>query len=277
MSWKDSVNQAIGIARLADVTAYVRSATDSRLSAIDRCYDHIRLLNSIANPTALLATPELGQLVFLGLISATENYFREVMASTLRICGLAKQAASDHTVKWGSVLWHQGNNVEISAFENSSFASSNEIKKSCRNFLAFSIQDSSPLITPLEEFDRLCEIRHSVVHANGYIAGKNAVVLNLPPTTTRIRASLGFQQLQESALICTSLATTFNSQLFALIGKRWAIEWRTKPDWNPANENSRFEEIWNLFHSAVDSSAGLIQFPMTIEQCRDAIKLEFGI
>ncbi len=277
MSWKNSINQALGSVRISDVAAYVQSTPAVVGSAIDRFYISTRGLNAIGIPSLLSTSPELGPLIFLGLISTTENYLREIFSATLRSCGVAKCAAADHSVKLGSVLWHQGTALELAAFEHLSFAGAEEIKRACRNFLDFSFTQTSPLWGPLDEFDRLCQLRHSVVHANGNLAGKNAVSLALPSVTGRLRVSITYAQLQEAALICTSLITSFNTELFAEVAKRWALKWRELPDWIAANENMLFAELHGLFYSSIDAAESTIQDPMFLEQCRDEVKRTYGL
>lgn len=277
MSWKQSINQALGSVRIADVATYVQSTPAVVGSAIDRFYLNTRGLTAIGVPALLSVSPEVGPLIFLGLISTTENFLREIFSSILRTCGVAKITAADSSVKLGSVLWHGSTALELAAFEHSSFAGADEIKKACRNFLNFSFTQTSPLWEPLEEFDRLCQLRHSIVHANGYLAGKNAVALALPSATGRLRVSITYAQLQEAALICTSLATSFNTELFAEVAKRWALNWRQFPDWNAANEDILFADFHGLFYSSIDAAASTIPDPMILEQCRDEVKRSYGL
>lgn len=180
-------------------------------------------------------------------------------------------------MKMGSVFWHLGGVLELAAFEHLSFAGADEIKKACQNFLKFHVGDSSPLAPPLSEFDKLCELRHSIVHANGYIAGKNAIALSLPPANGRLAVSISYPQIQEAALICMSLVTSLNTELFAEVAKRWAIEWRAMPDWIPANEELLFAELFALFHSVADARLGSIPNPLTVDQCRENVKRTFGL
>lgn len=277
MSWRDSINQVIGSARIADITTFSQTVGSLTDNPIDRFYSHSRTLNAIGNLTSLSSHPELGALLFLGHISATENYLREIFAFVLRSCGIAKRAATDNGVKWGSVLWHRTGVLEMAAFEHLSFAGETEIKKACRTFLGFPISDASPLATPLSEFDRLCELRHSVVHSNGYIAGKNAIALSLPPVAGLLKVRIDYPQLQEAAWICTSLVTSFNTELFALMAERWARDWRRLADWDLTREIHLFADIFTQFRSSIDQGSNNIPDPLPLDQCRDEVMRAFGL
>lgn len=277
MSWKDSVNQAIGSARITNISAYSNAVGSLNGNPIDRFYESLRNLNTIGTTQFLASHPSIGPLIFLGHISATENYLREIFAFILRSCGVAKKAAADHGVKWGSILWHRSGTIEMAAFEHLSFAGEAEIKKACKNFLSFQINDASPLASPLSEFNQLCELRHSVVHSNGYLAGKNAIALNLPPVTGLLQVRMDYPQLQEAAWICTSLVTSFNAELFTLMANRWAREWRRMPDWNATDEDRLFEEIFNEFRSATDRTNNTIPHLLSHDQCREDVKRDLGL
>ncbi len=129
----------------------------------------------------------------------------------------------------------------------------------------------------LDEFDKLCQIRHAIVHSSRILAGKNAVRLNIPPSSQKVLVKTGYAQLQECASICTSCVMTMNLKLFEEMITRWAIHWRKIDDfWNSIDENHSFTDIWDVFSSEIDRTDAQLA-EMTKTKCKNAVKKEFHI
>ncbi len=167
---------------------------------------------------------------------------------------IAQAASSDQAIKLGSVIWHREGQVERGAFEHISFAEADSIKSTCRKFLKYELKKSGITSELLQEFGKICELRHGIVHSNSFLAGKNAIKLEIPneaPTHT-LKIMMGYEQLQECGLICTMLIASFNTEMFEEMAKRWAVDWPKLPSWNPAKANTLFKQIWLSFYSKVD-------------------------
>ena len=129
----------------------------------------------------------------------------------------------------------------------------------------------------LDEFDKLCQMRHAIVHSSRVLAGKNAIQLNIPPSIDKLSLRVGYAQLQECASICTACVMTFNLKLFEVMGHRWAIDWRRLTDfWDEEKEDEYFSKIWDIFSSVIDrNEADLAE--MTKAECINAIKIEYQL
>jgi hypothetical protein len=267
MSWKVSISQNPSSARLADVSKYVVAASGPLESPLDTFYRASQELLKVGTPGFLLEHPGMGPLLLVGLVSVTENFFRDLFAGIIRMCPLARAAAADQNVKLGSVVWHGASAVERGAFEHTSFANSSTIISTCKQYLKYDL----PKWPILGEFEKVCELRHGIVHSSAMLAGKNATKLVIPASVDPLRIAVGFAELQECAAICTSLVVSVNSELFAEIAKRWAKEWPRQPFWQPTQRHESFKRVWELFFSRRDQANGTIPTPLSLVKCRNEV------
>jgi hypothetical protein len=271
MTWRTSANQLIGAAAVADIDGYLHDAAGPS-APIDTFYADLQHLLSLGTPDLLARNESLGPLLLVGMVSRTENYFRDLFGRIIRICPIASAASADHVVKLGSVIWHGGVSAERGAFEHISFSGGDVIQSTAKKVLKYDLKAS----VPLREFDKVCELRHGIVHASGMMAGINAVKLQVRRRQHPVRIQLGYSQVQECALICTALVTTLNSELFVEFCRRWAVDWRRLPAWDPLSANKLFRELWFTFISTIDSARGSIPTPMGMVKCRNRIVKELA-
>lgn len=275
--WRASITRPAPAAAIADIARYVAVSGGGNVSAVDAFYAATTDILRAADPAFLTDHPALGPLLLVGIVSATENYFRDIFAAVLSLCPVAQEAASAQSVQLGTVMWHGGHIPERGAFEHLSFAAADNIKNSCRKFLGHEIEKRGPTDAALQEFDRVCELRHGIVHAGGVLAGKNALKLQLKPTKPLGRCVTGFAELQECAAVCTTLVVAANRELFGALAERWALDWRKHRTWVQAEQHRRFRAIWDAFHSTIDAGAGLISGSVGVVKCRNLVKKQFRV
>ena len=278
-NWSNAVNQSIGNQRITDINEYFENiATDIlEKSAIDRFYRSITSILSIGrDPTYLDENVVIGPLFFIGLISCTENYLREILSEIIHICPICRAESANQSISLGSILWHSNSNIERGSFENISFADGEAIQKTCKKFLGYTLDKTGLACSALKEFDKMCQLRHAIVHSNNIIAGKNAIELGLQPNKNVLKVKIAYRELQECAVICTSLVSSLNTELFNLMVKRWASDWPRLPQWDSEDDNKKFNLIWNMFYSKIDADRGLITNNMSMRKCRNEVKRAFN-
>jgi len=276
--WRESVNQTINTAKINDINQYVVPSSLIE-SPIDVFYATTQDILNVAKPYFLEQHSSMGTLLLVGLISASENYFRDLFARIIRICPIAQAASSEQAINLGSVIWHREGQVERGAFENISFADVGKIISTCRKFLKYELKKRGITNELLQEFGKICELRHGIVHSNSFLAGKNAIKLEIPNNAPNqvLKITIGYEQIQECSLISTMLIASFNTEMFEEMAKRWAVDWPKLPSWNPATADALFEKIWKIFYSEVDKQNGSISTSFTMQQCRNRIKEEFDL
>lgn len=272
MSWRNSVNQTVGVARIGDINNYVCVEPAGQSAPIDVFYGSSQDLLRVGTPGFLTANPTTGPLLVVGLVSATENYFRDVFARIIQLCPIAKAAAADQSIQLGSVVWHAGTAVERGAFDHISFADVDKVVSSSKKFTGYQVQKSGIL----KEFEKVCELRHSIVHSGAVIAGKNALRLQLPSARGTLRVKVGFDQLQEVGDVCTTLVASVNTELFNEMARRWAIEWPKLPSWNSGQRHSLFKAIWEIFYSTRDATNGSIPTKLSLMKAKNRVATELS-
>lgn len=243
---------------------------------IDMYRRSVRSLLSYGDSSTLNATPFLGRLLVLGLVSAAEGYFRGVLSACIEMCPVAQAGASAKQIHLGGLLWHGKTGFSRSAFEHTSLSSASDLKKVFRDYLSFELDDRT-FKSMLEEFETVCQIRHGIVHGDGLLPGRNAVLLDVPRFTTPVRITVGYAELQEIAAVVTSLVATVNRQLFSEMCARWAIKWRNRADWAPETEDKRFGEIWSAFHSREEARTRRGRSQLTRARCMAEVRAEHSI
>lgn len=267
--WKKSVSACASTVTLADITNYVDPSSE-RSSPIDSFYvGRNSLLSSIA-PSYAASNPSMPPLALVGLISLTENYFREILAGIVTICPKAKQKSATKNLNLATA-WIGFGEMEKGAFENTSFSDPKVVKKNLNDLVGVNITNSNQIAAPLEEFGKLCELRHAIVHSAGLLAGKNAVKLELPNSKNSVKIKIGYVELQESAEVCSSLVCAVNLELFVNMAAKWLNEWPRTPAYQDQNPNTLFKKIWGLFYSKFDERNGLISDSLTQIRARNLI------
>lgn len=259
--WKLSICATPTTVRIQDIRQFV-SVHDSEDSPIDYFYkDRNNILNAIS-PEFSTNNQSIVPFALVGLISITENYFREIISRFISICPKAKVKSSEKSLNLATA-WFGYGELEKGAFENTSFSSATTIKKNLQNLLQYNVESSNEILAPLNEFDKLCELRHAIVHSACLLAGKNAIKLELPSSEKSVKVTISYSQLQEAADICTSLVSSVNLGLFNHISKRWLNDWPRTIAYQNEDFNLLFNKIWILFFSTFDSDNHLISCPLS--------------
>lgn len=275
INWKNCVNRTAGNERMQDIQAYLTERISVYKAPIDEFYAGVKKIVMYSSDLHMLEENAfLGPLLYVGIISKTENYIRDILAECIKICPICKGEVANRSVSFGSMLWQKNGEFEKGIFENISFSDSSAIRKELKHCLKMDVSGHELLSPILEEFDKLCQMRHAIVHSNCILAGKNAVRLNIQPNDEKLSIKVGYAQLQECASICTAFVMTFNLALFGIMGHRWACDWRRLTNfWVAEKENEYFSKIWDIFSSVEDRNEPDLA-EMTKEECINAIKME---
>lgn len=276
MKWRDAPNLQIGSLAPLSVTAYVERIYPINAPPIDLFISGRHELLTVARGLDGTTCAKVGPLMLVGIISESENYLREVISRILSICPISRKAAASKSLSYGSVFWAGARTTGRAIFDHQSLADRKSIKDAL-SLVGYTIRDGSPLEAPLNEFDKLCELRHAIVHTSRIISGKNATALELAPCSDGFQVAVDSAKLEDAALVASSFVYTVNSELFAHLSKRWAIEWRRSPSWIPSNENRLFGQIWSTLVSKSEPFVNSNGVKLTPAKVRKMIKDEFRL
>ena len=278
MTWKNSACMSIGRALCPDVNNLVSTTGSSKSSAIDNFYASTTPTLTRIDPTFLTTYgDDISGLLFVGLISSTENYFRDILGFVLTVCPCAQAHAADEKVQLGSLLWAENSLQNRSAFEFMAFSSSENIRKAVANFACYQVRKGGDFDMALKEYDKLCELRHAVVHSGHIVAGKNAIKLGLARTNKTMKVRLRYADLQSAGSVCTALVQAANTELFEALISRWAQDWRVLPSWQPAREIPTLRKLRDGFLSKRDQTNKTIPSNHTLSSLMAELKTAFNI
>lgn len=275
-NWRESVCQIVGMERIGDISKYISRENPSEKSPIDDFYLTSQSLMTSITPDLINSSDWIGSTYAISIVSNTENYFRDIFSQILKMCPDTQKNAAGQNINFGSVIWHPNDIVERGAFEHISLACSDNIINTTKKYIGIDLK-CTHLKPILEEFEKVCELRHGIVHSNRVLAGKNAIKLKLPSSDKITKIVISFGQLQEITSICTTLVISFNQLMFEEMAKRWATTWRNSPIWDNKLENSFFKALWKTFYSEQDQKNGTIPYSGTWVKCRNDVKKEYNI
>lgn len=278
MSWQNSVCMSIGRVSCPDVNSLVSTISKNNSSAIDQFYAATTPTLTKIDPTFLANYgDDIAGLLFVGLISATENYFRDILGFVLTICPCARANAADEKVQLGSLLWAEDSLQNRSAFEFIAFSNSKNIKETISRFACHPIRQAGTLEAILKEYDKLCELRHAVVHSGQMVAGKNAIKLGIRPTKKLLKVRMKYADLQSAGSICTALVQAANIELFEVLISRWAKDWRLLASWDHSQEISLLRRLRAGFLSKRDFDNKTIAQHHSVTSLMADLKVAFNL
>lgn len=275
-NWRNSISQNVGAERVSNLNDYVSIVSATEKSPIDQFYSEMQNILSLFPPQSWTGNNWIGSLSSIAIVSIVENYYRQVFSKILKVCIDSQKKASGNNINLGSVIWHPSNEIERGAFEHTSLASSDNINKTSRQFIDFDLKQNG-LNNIFLEFDKICELRHGIVHSSNVLAGKNGIALKLNASDDPTKINIGFAEFQEIMAICNALVVDSNKALFAELSRRWATSWRNSPCWDSLRANVKFKEVWSIFYSKRDHQNGTIPEDLTWLKCRNLIVREFNI
>lgn len=274
MSIADFANELPPGARLSNLADFL--VEENQVSPIDAFTVRIKEILDYGTVETLDTNRHVGRLLLLAVVAAAEAYFRAVLSASMELCPLSQAGASEKAINLGGLLWHGHQRFSHSAFDNSSFSSAQELRKATRDYVAFSLEESIFRV-PLDEYDKVCQFRHGIVHGDGFLPGKNAVKLDIPRFARPVRITLGYSQLQDISAVVNTLIVLYNRQLFEEFCKRWAVQWRQRTDWSPTHEETIFSQIWSIFHSREEWKRRRGRSAVTKARCMSLVRTTYHI
>ena len=278
MTWKNSVCMPNVPLVTPNVNLFVEEIVFDDQNAIDTFYAVTSNINSKCNPDFITANGNvIVGLMLVGLISATENYFRDILGYILSVCPHSQTKSVEQKIQLGSLLWGSGSVHNKTAFEFMAFSNAKNLFDTFNSFLDHRVEQHGAWKSWLNEYDKLCELRHAIVHSGNIIAGKNAIKLGLKKNKKTLRVKIDYANLQNASLICTSMVQSANVELFAMLVKRWAEDWRRVSNDAEVTSEKMLISIRNKFLSKRDKNNKAIPAQLTNQQFVNAVKVEFGL
>jgi hypothetical protein len=166
-------------------------------------------------------TPMLGSLVYMGMVSAAEGYFRSLMRGLILIDPACQHKAYGRTVSYAAAVHHELELLPEALWESLSLASTKNVAGELKSLCNISQmgKDSVPKSLELlfDNFESICQIRHCGIHRFGKLGSQQAFKLGMDDHKPLLEKPLKLTvaHLQDIAEALEALVRAVNSYCFA--------------------------------------------------------------
>lgn len=171
--------------------------------------------------------PILGSLVYLGMVSAAESYFRSLLRRLIIADPVCQSNASSRSLTYGAAVHHEENLLPEALFEGVSMASTKNVASELKGLCGVTQMTKdggvpAHLHLLFENFESICQIRHCGIHRFGKLGSQQALRLGIGAHSPLLEKplKLSVSHLQDVAEALEALIRGVNSYCFADIIKR---------------------------------------------------------
>ena len=211
-------------------------------------------------------TPVLGSVVYLGMVSAAEGYFRSLLRRLIRVDPVCEHNASSRSVSYGAAIHHELDLLPEALLEGQSLASKKNVASELRTLCSISNMGKDGAVPPalqqlFDNFETICQVRHCGIHRFGKLGSQQALKLGMDLHKSLLEKplKLSVSHLQDIAEAIDALIRAINSYCFSDILKRthnaspaggdkvslYRVSWQL--DW--VEDENRFMKYYEIFAS----------------------------
>lgn len=232
-----------------DFDSLCNDFVESTESPIDEYYAHAtELLLRAGRPENANDHLLLG-LLLLELVSSAELYFRKVLASVPNICPLVMASCEKQAMPFGATSFYPAEWRALGVLEHAGLSGKNEIARLTRNITGIEIKENSSPGIALSDFEKVCQLRHAIIHARGRLWFRNVAELSLRVRSPR-RVHLNVLGFQVLTLKTHNAVRAYNRFLVNAIVSSWIGQRILTGRW--ASDKRKFSALHALFFSRVD-------------------------
>ncbi|MBP5954154.1 hypothetical protein ICA16_00605 [Pseudomonas anatoliensis] len=202
-----------------DSSVYFKDVEEQRRSPLQRFIYHRELLTTILGAEEDNGAWNMkSNLSIIGIVSSTESYFRSMIRNILLTVADIRKESYRNKLTYGAVLFHAPELLPEALLEESVFSSKKHIIDHVSTFLGIKVnlQQHAALGSALDEFDKVCHLRHCVAHRAGHLGSKNAIELGLDQFSAYLEKPISptLDAVNNVFNICQNLVFEFNDFLF---------------------------------------------------------------
>ena len=253
-----TVIPAIG-AMIDTTSLFDATHSDPKMSPIDQLIQNTNKVNLLYLGVSPVSQ-EMGTLVLLGYVSAVESFIRALVRGLINVDAPSQLAASHKLVTFGAALHHARDLLPEALLEDYSLAKPDRVAEVFKDFADIrGIKGTPPaaLKPHLENFGRICELRHCCVHRFGKLGVKNALELGLHRHSAVLEKPLKLndQNLEDISFALRNFAKALNNYIFEFVMKRSTQSDFAGPrwEWMWSKDKKRFSSYYELFSSSLDA------------------------
>lgn len=197
--------------------------------------------------------------LILLIFSAAESYFRRILAEVLTRCPIAAEAAAQQQIPLGAISTLGLSNLGFAISDTRGLTSSGEIIARTKNLLGITIQKTSSLGVAIEQFEKVCHFRHSIVHSSGELLYNNRRELSLK-NSGRLYVQIDDKGIQDVVQVVVNAVRAYNNIIANEILQRWFVHNYFIGRW-PQDKQS-FCDLMKLFVSSRDGCISQSEFKL---------------
>ncbi len=221
-----SINSFASVSKLNTQNLFDKNYIESDMSAIDTFFNETKGLNTLINDPNNIPD-QLTNLILLGYVSSVESYFRKILRKLINIDASSGISCENQSILFGAAITHNKEMLPEALLESCSFAGEKGVKESIKTFLGLKGQFPDSVNEVLNQFSKVCQLRHCIIHRFGRLGSKNAIEFGLMDHKDCLEKPLkiSFNDLQDIFLICNNtVKEKINNYLFKRIMIR-TVEW----------------------------------------------------
>jgi hypothetical protein len=237
----------LDISNMVD-TSYI----ESQASPIDTFIEMSRELNKLLPGEPEKLTNHLSNLLVLGYISAVESFIRKLLRQLILIDAVSKEACEKCKLTYGAAVSYDIEMLPESLMEERTFTGKEIIRSAFKDLLGIpNNKYPTDVEDVLEQYSKVCQIRHCIVHRFGHIGSDNARKLGLTDYKKLLNkpVRLDFDTLQHILLVCNNTVKALNNFLFLEILRRTISGENRFWKWDYRKDKTKFKRYFELFYS----------------------------
>lgn len=164
----------------------------------------------------------VAQMLIVSVVSATETYFRHVLASLAARCPYCAENVSANEIQFGAVRSYPPHIASLALLEGVLFSSRGVLATQLVRFTRFKVSTDTTLSSAIASYDVVCSLRHSAAHWRGFLDSRAAASLGISSAdVTNYRLQLSLDLLQRAFAVCDFLVRQVNDTLYRLTLRKW--------------------------------------------------------
>lgn len=220
---------APAISRLDTSVWFDATHSSQDLSPIDEFNENLAAINILYLQADARNeyTATLGGLVYLGMVSAAEGYFRSLLRRLILTDEMCAENAATRTVSYAAAVHHQPDLLPEALLEGVSLASKKNVAAELRTLCNISQMGKNGEVPPsleklFQNFEDICQVRHCGIHRFGKLGSQQALRLGMEKHKPLLEKPLRLTvtHLQDIAEALEALIRAVNSYCFFDMLKR---------------------------------------------------------
>lgn len=201
--------------RLSTHLLFDNNHLEPKTSPIDQFLERLHSINRLS-PNPANFDPLQGQLVLLGVIAAVESYLRTLLRKVIAVDELSQEASYKRDISFGAAVHLHRDMMPEAIMERVSFISKDSITGTIKDCLGIKGHSPSSLEASIDDYVKICHLRHCAVHRFGRLGASNALALGIQDHRELLEKPLllDYLSLQTAISISTNLVKTINNFLF---------------------------------------------------------------